>query len=75
MSNRRGTLLKNIKFLTNLLFNIIRPFITRTRKIYYGIYSYAVEKSSRNEQRVWDVSPDGRVAITVRLRLKPLVRT
>ncbi len=72
----RGTLLKNIKFLTNLLFNPNQTFYYKGQERFdYGIYSYAVEKSLRNEQRVWDVSPDGNVvAITVRLRLKPLVR-
>ena len=71
-----GILLKNIKFLMNLLFNPNQTFYYKGQeKFDYGIYSYAVEKSSRNDQRVWDLSPDGNtVAITVRLRLNPLVK-
>jgi hypothetical protein len=72
----KGILLKNIKFLTNLLFNPNQTFFYKGQEKYdYGIYSYAVEKSSRNNERVWDIGPDGNtIAITVRLRLKPLVR-
>ena len=72
----KGVLIKNIKFLMNLLFNPNQTFYYKGQeKFDYSIYSYAVEKSARNDQRVWDLSPDGNVvAITVRLRLKPLVR-
>ena len=72
----RGLLVKNIKFITNLLFNPNQTFYYKgEEKFDYDIYSYAVEKSARNSQHIWDISPDGNIiAITVRLRLKPLVR-
>ena len=75
-AEERGLLVKNIKFITNLLFNPNQTFYYKGQeKFDYDIYSYAVEKSARNSQRVWDISPDGNViAITVRLRLKSLVR-
>ena len=75
-AEERGLLVKNIKFITNLLFNPNQTFYYKGQeKFDYDIYSYAVEKSARDDQRIWDISPDGNVvAITVRLRLKPLVR-
>lgn len=66
----------NIKFITSLLFNSEQKFYYKGQPQFdYDIFSYSVEKSKINKDKTWDMSSNNNIfAITVRLRLNPLVR-
>jgi hypothetical protein len=66
----------NIKFITNLLFNSEQKFYYKGQPQFdYDIFSYSIKQSKIHKERTWDMSSDRNIfAVTVRVRLNPLVR-
>jgi len=75
-ATKKGIISNNIKFITSLLFSPEQKFYYKGNVNFdFDIFSYSVDKSQRDQSRIWDVSGDGNIfAITVRLRIKPLAR-